>query len=94
MNDNATSLATGMTIQQANAAALTEIDPDRVYITTSEAYATRSCDTDSQHGKGVVYLLAETEQEPAVLCLACAVDATKIWLSSQVCDYVTAAVVK
>lgn len=83
-----------MTIQQANAAALTEIDPGRVYVTTSETYATRSCDTDSQHGKGVVYLLAETEQEPAVLCLACAVDVTKIWLSSQVCDYVTAAVVK
>jgi hypothetical protein len=73
-----------ITIQEANVAQLRELDPKRVTVEVGEAPAQRSCDTDSQHGKGVCYLLAQGEQEVDVLCLACALLTAEVWLATDV----------
>jgi hypothetical protein len=73
-----------ITIQEANVAELRELDPRRVSVDLGEAPAQRSCDTDSQHGKGVCYLLAQGEQEVDVLCLACALLTAEVWLTTDV----------
>jgi hypothetical protein len=80
-----------LTIQEANVAELRELDPKRVYVEAGSMPATRSCDTDSQHGKGVCYLLAQGEQEVDVLCLTCALLTAEVWLTSDV-EYVMIAV--
>jgi hypothetical protein len=79
------------TIQEANIARLRELDPKRVYVEAGSKPATRSCDTDSQHGKGVCSLLAQGEQEVDVLCLACTLLTAGVWLTSDV-EYVMIAV--
>jgi hypothetical protein len=80
-----------ITIQEANVAQLRELDPKRVSVDLGEAPAQRSCDTDSLHGKGVCYLLAQGEQEVDVLCLTCALLTAEVWLTSDV-EYVMIAV--
>jgi hypothetical protein len=77
-----------LTIQEANVAELRELDPRRVSVEVGEAPAQRSCDTDSQHGKGVCYLYVEGEPVVDVLCLACALLTAEVWLATDV-DHLT-----
>jgi hypothetical protein len=73
-----------ITIQETNVVQLRELDPKRISVEIGEAPAQRSCDTDSQHGKGVCYLLAQGEQEVDVLCLACALLTAEVWLTADI----------
>jgi hypothetical protein len=82
------------TIQEANVAHLRELDPDRVLVVLMQAPTRQNCDTDSHHGKGVCWMLAQLDQEPCTLCLSCAIVAAEKWLTSDVCDYLTIAVTR
>lgn len=84
---------TMMSIQEANIQRLNAINPNRVFVTAVDVEARLSCATDSQHGKGVCFLIAMDEQEPNVLCLKCAVEATELWLLDPE-EFVTVAVAR
>jgi hypothetical protein len=67
-------------IQEANAARLRALDPQRVFVYEVDTPARVSCDTDFLHGKGVCYLMHSDGQEVDILCLACAVTEVEGWL--------------
>jgi hypothetical protein len=78
-----------MTIQEANVAHLRALDPERVYIESTEVLCVQCCDNDHLHGKGVVRVWPEGKPLNDALCLACAESVVAGWLALDSCDYVT-----
>lgn len=81
-------------IQEANIARLQALDPQRVFTCAVDMLARVNCDTDSLHGKGVCYLLADGCQQVDVLCMACAVPVAEGWLATDPGRQVTVAVAR